>query len=83
MDDRPRILRPARDPHQCGVVARHTDGGFGPYHRLDCPGRPQRGTPGVRSLIHGPWRYLAAHWQPGRCCQPPAPGRDGVERVAA
>lgn len=83
MDDRKRILRPARDPQLCGVVARHTDGGFGPYHHLDCPRAPRRGVAGVRGVIHGPWRYLAAHWTPCPMCLPPAEAIPGRERAAA
>lgn len=59
---------PTRD---CGVVARLSSGGWGPYHRQGCPEAPHRGEPDVRDLIHGPWRYLAAHWAPCERCRPP------------
>ena len=36
-----------------GVVAHFSRGGFGAYHRLDCPDAPHRGDPGVRDTIHG------------------------------
>jgi hypothetical protein len=25
----------------------------------------------VRAVVHGPWRYLAAHWRPCPVCMPP------------
>ena len=65
-----------RDADAEGVVAHRSVGGFGHYHRLGCPDAPHRGEPGVRTLIHGPWRYLSAHWQPCPRCAPPAPARD-------
>lgn len=55
-----------------GVVGHYSKGGFGQYHRLDCPEAPHRGDPGVRDTIHGPWRYLSAHWAPCPVCRPPA-----------
>jgi hypothetical protein len=64
---------PRRDPALEGVVGHHSAGGFGHYHRLDCPDAPERGDRGVRGLIHGPWRYLASHWHPCPRCRPPAP----------
>ena len=33
---------------------------------------------GVRHVVHGPWRYLSAHWKPCPVCKPP-----GVELSAA
>jgi hypothetical protein len=63
----------ARDEESQGVVAHQSAGGFSHYHRLGCPDAPRRGAPGVRALIHGPWRYLAAHWAPCSRCAPPAP----------
>jgi hypothetical protein len=65
------IIR-VRDPHAEGVVAHLSAGGYSVYHRLDCPHAPLRGESGVRDLIHGPWRYLAAHWHPCQVCRPPA-----------
>jgi len=70
------VIQPPRRPRDAaseGVVARFSAGGFGPYHRLDCPDAPHRGDVGVRDLVHGPWRYLAAHWRPCERCRPPAP----------
>jgi len=61
-----------RDPHAEGVVAHLSEGGYSVYHRLGCVNAPHRGEPGVRDLIHGPWRYLAAHWRPCQVCRPPA-----------
>jgi hypothetical protein len=68
---------PARryDAASEGVVARRSAGGYGHYHRIDCPAAPHRGDPGVRDTIHGPWRYLAAHWAPCPVCAPPAADR--------
>jgi hypothetical protein len=62
-----------RDAAQAGAVAHLSEGGWTHYHRLDCPEAPQRRDPGVRHVVHGPWRYLAAHWQPCPRCRPPAP----------
>lgn len=83
MNEPRRTPRPVRDPQLCGVVARQTSGGFGPYHRLTCPSAPRRGETGVRDLIHGPWRYLAAHWQACPACRPPAEAITGRDRSAA
>ena len=58
---------------ETGCVAHLSAGGWGRYHRPDCPEAPHRGDPGVRHLVHGPWRYLAAHWRPCSRCRPPAP----------
>jgi hypothetical protein len=69
MDFGPR----ARDAAQQGVVARLSAGGWGFYHRMDCPEAPHVGA-GVRDVVHGPWRYLAAHWEPCPVCRPPAAG---------
>ena len=68
-----------RDPLEEGVVAHLSAGGYSVYHRLDCVNAPRRGEPGVRDLIHGPWRYLAAHWRPCQVCRPPA----GADHLAA
>ncbi len=62
-----------------GCVARMSAGGWSRYHREACAEAPHRGDPGVRDVVHGPWRYLAAHWQPCERCAPPAP----EERAAA
>lgn len=70
---------PGHAPDQSGVVARHSSGGWGQYHRQECPEAPHRGEPGVRDVIHGPWRYLAAHWTPCPACRPPV----ASESVAA
>jgi hypothetical protein len=70
---------PRHEPSEAGVVARLSSGGWGPYHRHDCVEAPHRGDPGVRDVIHGPWRYLAAHWRPCARCRPPA----AVEQAAA
>ncbi len=56
-----------------GCVAHMSVGGWGRYHREDCPDAPHRGDLGVRDVVHGPWRYLAAHWQPCPRCAPPVP----------
>lgn len=64
---------------ETGRVARMSEGGWGRYHRDDCTEAPHRGDPGVRDVVHGPWRYLAAHWQPCPRCAPPVPR----ERAAA
>ena len=37
------------------------------------PGLLSWGDPGVRDVVHGPWRYLAAHWEPCPRCAPPVP----------
>jgi len=67
-----KAMRETRDRRATeGVVAHYSKGGFGPYHRLDCPEAPHRGDPGVRDTIHGPWRYLASHWAPCLVCSPP------------
>jgi hypothetical protein len=57
---------------ETGCVAHLSEGGWGPYHRRDCPDAPRRGERGVRDVIHGPWRYLSAHWLPCPRCRPPA-----------
>lgn len=62
-----------------GVVAHYSRGGFSRYHRLDCPEAPHRGDPGVRDTIHGPWRYLSAHWPPCPVCRPPVGSADSAE----
>lgn len=54
-----------------GCVAHLSEGGWGHYHRPDCAMAPHRGDPGVRHVVHGPWRYLSAHWQPCPVCRPP------------
>lgn len=64
------------DPEATGVVARLSAGGWTPYHRQGCVAAPHRGEPGVRDVIHGPWRYLGSHWIPCPRCAPP------VERAA-
>jgi methylphosphotriester-DNA--protein-cysteine methyltransferase len=74
-----RIAR-QRDAALEGVVAHRSSGGFGDFHRLGCPDAPRRGEAGVRDIIHGPWRYLAAHWRPCPRCQPPA---DAEHELAA
>jgi hypothetical protein len=43
-----------------GSVAHLSAGGWGRYHRDDCPDAPHRGDAGVRDVVHGPWKYLAA-----------------------
>ena len=58
---------------RAGCVAHLSAGGWGRYHRPDCPEAPHRGDPGVRDVVHGPWRYLAAHWRPCPRCRPPEP----------
>ena len=68
------------DAAEAGVVARLSGGGWTPYHRQECILAPHRGEPGVRDVIHGPWRYLASHWIPCERCHPPA---DVEERTAA
>ncbi len=69
----------AHAAEEAGVVARRSSGGWGPYHRPECAQAPHRGDPDVRDVIHGPWRYLSAHWAPCPVCRPPA----AVERAAA
>jgi hypothetical protein len=64
------IRRP--EAAETGCVAHLSEGGWGPYHRRDCPDAPRRGERGVRDVIHGPWRYLATHWSPCPRCRPPA-----------
>ncbi len=59
-----------------GCVAHLSEGGWGRYHRPDCALAPHRGEPGVRHVVHGPWRYLSAHWEPCSVCRPPAPARE-------
>ena len=67
-----------------GVVAHYSRGGFGQYHRLNCPEAPHRGDPGVRDTIQGPWKYLASHWAPCPVCNPPADsGSDREPEFAA
>lgn len=72
---------PRHDTAEAGVVAHLSAGGWGRYHRQDCPRAPRRGDDGVRDVIHGPWRYLAAHWRPCPVCRPPAAAP--AERSAA
>lgn len=60
-----------RDALREGVVSLTSDGRWGNYHRLDCAEVAHRGEPGVRSVIHGPWRYMAQHWFACPICQPP------------
>jgi hypothetical protein len=62
----------SRDLAKEGAVARLSAGGWGLYHRMDCRDAPHMGEDGVRAVIHGPWRYLAAHWRPCPVCRPPA-----------
>ena len=66
-----------------GVVGHYSTGGFGQYHRLNCPEAPHRGDPGVRDTIHGPWKYLAAHWAPCPACSPPADAEQDQGQQAA
>jgi len=66
-----------------GVVGHFSTGGFGPYHRLDCPDAPHRGDPGVRDTIHGPWRYLSSHWAPCALCSPPSDAGESEQDYAA
>lgn len=54
-----------------GCVAHLSEGGWGYYHRPECAFAPHRGEPGVRHVVHGPWRYLSAHWRPCPVCAPP------------
>ena len=68
---------------ESGCVARMSEGGWGRYHRDECPDAPRRGDTGVRDVVHGPWRYLAAHWQPCLRCAPPVPREIDGERAAA
>ena len=56
---------------ETGCVAHLSAGGWGEYHRTDCREAPHRGDAGVRDVIHGPWRYLSAHWKPCTLCLPP------------
>lgn len=56
---------------EAGCVAHLSAGGWGHYHRQDCTSAPRRGDAGVRDVVHGPWRYLAAHWTPCPECHPP------------
>ena len=65
--------RPHAAAGETGAVAHLSAGGWGHYHRSDCPDAPRRGDAGVRDVVHGPWRYLAAHWRPCPRCRPPAP----------
>ena len=69
-------------PHtaaETGAVAHLSAGGWGHYHRRDCPDAPHRGDEGVRDVVHGPWRYLAAHFRPCPRCRPPeAEARDAA-----
>ncbi len=71
-----------RDGVHDGVVGRFSAGGWGFYHRSDCAYAPVRGTAGVRDVVHGPWRYLAAHWEPCPHCRPPADARDAAREAA-
>jgi hypothetical protein len=63
--------RPAHRAGERGIVARHTDGSWGRYHVIDCPQAPSRAQDDIRSVIRGPWRYLAKHWAPCPHCRPP------------
>ena len=56
---------------ETGCVAHMSEGGWGHYHREDCALAPHRGELGVRDMVHGPWRYLSAHWEPCPVCRPP------------
>jgi hypothetical protein len=56
---------------ETGCVAHLSAGGWGVYHRTDCREAPHRGDSGVRDVVHGPWRYLSAHWEPCTLCLPP------------
>jgi hypothetical protein len=67
-----------RDAAEAGTVAHLSAGGWTRYHRLDCPDAPHRRDAGVRHVIYGPWRYMAAHWQPCPRCRPPAPDLDSA-----
>lgn len=60
-----------RDGAHEGVVGRFSVGGWGHYHRSECARAPRRGDVGVRDVVHGPWRYLSAHWAPCPACRPP------------
>jgi len=62
-----------------GVVARRSDGTWTRYHTGDCPLAPVRGHAEVRSVIRGPWRYLASHWAPCPYCKPPREGADTAD----
>lgn len=73
----------ATSPDETGVVGRRSEGGWTAYHRQGCIEAPHRGDPGVRDVIHGPWRYLAAHWAPCPRCEPPARASDAPMRSAA
>jgi hypothetical protein len=73
--------RGSEDHAASGVVARLSTGGWTAYHRQGCIDAPHRGEPGVRDVIHGPWRYLASHWSPCPRCRPP--GALPVPRRAA
>lgn len=64
-----------RDAVREGVVGRRSAGGWGHFHRVDCPHAPEVGD-GVRAVVHGPWRYLAAHWRPCPVCMPPVTDAD-------
>jgi hypothetical protein len=65
--------RPRAAADETGAVAHLSAGGWGRYHRRDCPDAPRRGDAGIRDVVRGPWRYLAAHWAPCPRCRPPAP----------
>lgn len=66
--------RAASTAGERGIVARHTDGSWSRYHVPSCPLAPERGQPDIRSVIRGPWRYLAQHWAPCPHCKPPFAG---------
>ena len=46
--------RPQRPPTRRAAVAHLSAGGWGRYHRRDCPDAPRRGDAGVRDVVHGP-----------------------------
>lgn len=68
-------VEPRTSAAERGLVARHSSGEWGMYHRPDCALAPRSRDAGIRSIIRGPWRYLAQHWAPCPECRPPA-GRD-------
>ncbi len=59
-----------------GLVARRSSGGWGAYHRPGCSRAPRLDDDDVRSVVRGPWRYLAHHWRPCPECRPPGGGGD-------
>ena len=66
--------RPTADER--GLVARRSSGGWGAYHRPGCARAPRLDDEDVRSVVRGPWRYLAHHWRPCPECRPPGDGGD-------